>query len=144
MIVISFHTNLLGEIMEDKKKTDSRIFFDHTVDLLSTLTADDTVQMILKEYMVLTEDQSLVSEGFLNEEVINFLHRHLKNMFTKEKVLVLNIDYLDNLYKLELEGKEKNIVNNLSNLAWHLDFELYTSKENCVYEFVRYEGDRKK
>ena len=141
---MSIHTNLLGEIMKDKKKTDLQVFFDHTVDLLSTLIVDDKVQMMLKEYMVLIDDQSLVSEGPLNEEVIDFLHRHLKNMFTNQKVLVLNIDYLDNLYKLELEGKEKNIVNNLSSLTWHLDFELHASKENCVYGFARYDGDRKK
>ena len=141
---MSIHTNLLGEIMKDKKKTDLRVFFDHTVDLLSTLIVDDKVQMMLKEYMVLIDDQSLVSEGLLNEEVIDFLHRHLKNMFTNQKVLVLNIDYLDNLYKLELEGKEKNIVNDLSNFTWHLDLELHASKENCVYGFARYDGDRKK
>ena len=114
------------------------------MDQLSTLIVDDKVQMMLKEYMVLIDNQSLVSEGFLNEEVIDFLHRHLKNMFTNQKVLVLNIDYLDNLYKLELEGKEKNVVNNLSNLTWHLDLELHASKENCVYGFAKYEGDRKK
>lgn len=130
--------------MKDKKKTDLRVFFDHTVDQLSTLIVDDKVQMMLKEYMVLIDNQSLVSEGFLNEEVIDFLHRHLKNMVTNQKVLVLNIDYLDNLYKLELEGNEKNVVNNLSNLTWHLDLELHASKENCVYGFARYDGDRKK
>ena len=128
--------------MKNENKYDLQVFFDQTVDLLSSLTEDDTVQMILREYIDSIDEQSIVSEGHLNEEVIDFLYRHLKNMFTNQKTLVLNIDYLDSLYKLELEGKEKDVVNNLTNFTYHLDLELHCSKENYVYGFAKYEGDK--